>query len=773
MGSEARARLGLWAMLVAALFSFNQVFGDSDYPGPAILGMFIASGIVIALRRLGLGSIVTGIVSLLGLSWYLSLIFEAKETLWSLPTPTSLAGLADAVVRVQSHSQIDFAPVPLRPGYAILVVGALWIAVTVGEIATFRWRRPLAASALPLVLFVVSLVVGTGQAATFYVILFLTAMLTYWGLEASHRLRSWGRWIGAWSHHKEREPQSLTGGMARRLGASCLVAAIVSPLFLPTLEDGLLKWKSGIGNDGSGGTSGRVNPWASLQPQLVNQTDEVLFTMSADRAEYWRLISLENFDGVNWSEDSTERTPAAGGLVGGDFPPPTADTKTFTQEIEIAGLEGSALPAVLSPVQIRNLEDDSSEAAQAFSYDTQSGATFLANGFDEGDRFEIRSELLDVNYEDLVAAEAGELPDLYRRLPAPLSGEVQDLVARWTKGAESDFEKLVAIQDELRNISNFEYSLEPNLPSPDATGRDYLTSFLIDVKAGYCQQYAAAFAAIARHLGYSARVSVGFLPGDQDSVSRQFTVTGKDAHAWPEVYFDRYGWVRFEATPRISANTPDYTEPPIEGLGPAVPAGVAGGAAEAIFNPDGPGGRGGGSFDDAPGGASPLNVDGAPAFPGVDGRPGETIDKEWQRTFGRILTFLIAATLLFLVLVPALKERQTRRRYRSATKPDALAEAAFAEFQDDGADLASPRRPSESASAYAARMAAAEKVAERSAMRLAAIYEAAAFAGEDISPQQAEEARRLAHRMRSQLWAKASWWERAVRLFSPRRLRAN
>jgi hypothetical protein len=190
------------------------------------------------------------------------------------------------------------------------------------------------------------------------------------------------------------------------------------------------------------------------------------------------------------------------------------------------------------------------------------------------------------------------------------------------------------------------------------------------------------------------------------------------------------------------------------------------------LNDNGPGGRGGGAFDDAPGGADqPITLDGNRGAGGVGGG-GEIIDKEWQKTFARIVTGLVGATLIFLLLVPGLKEMRTRRRYRSAEGSDALAAAAFAEFQDEAADLASSRRSSESASAYATRLAASEKVAERSALRLAAIYEAAAFAGEDISPQQASEARRLAHRMRSQLWAKASWWERAVRLFSPRNLRA-
>jgi transglutaminase/protease-like cytokinesis protein 3 len=290
-----------------------------------------------------------------------------------------------------------------------------------------------------------------------------------------------------------------------------------------------------------------VNPWASLQPQLINQTDEVLFTIKAGRAEYWRLISLENFDGVNWSEDSTERTASPDGTIGGSFSPEA--TKSFSQEIVIEGLGGSAIPAALSPASVRRSDQEGAEATAGFSFDGDSRAAFQAEGFDEGDTFTIESSVLDASYKDLVGAEAGELGSLYHRLPEPLSDDVQALVAQWTRKANTDFEKLVAIQDELRDITNFEYSLEPNLPSPGTSGRDYLTSFLIDVKAGYCQQYAAAFAAIARQLGFPSRVSVGFLPGAQDSTSGEFTVTGVDAHAWAEVYFEGFGWVRFEATP--------------------------------------------------------------------------------------------------------------------------------------------------------------------------------------------------------------------------------
>ena len=53
---------------------------------------------------------------------------------------------------------------------------------------------------------------------------------------------------------------------------------------------------------------------------------------------------------------------------------------------------------------------------------------------------------------------------------------------------------------------------------------------------------------MARSLGIPARVAVGYTPGlDQGDGSRQ--VLGKNAHAWPEIWFDGLGWVLFEPTP--------------------------------------------------------------------------------------------------------------------------------------------------------------------------------------------------------------------------------
>ena len=49
-------------------------------------------------------------------------------------------------------------------------------------------------------------------------------------------------------------------------------------------------------------------------------------------------------------------------------------------------------------------------------------------------------------------------------------------------------------------------------------------------------------------IGLPARVAVGFTPGELNA-DGSYSVFGKNAHAWPEVWFDGIGWVPFEPTP--------------------------------------------------------------------------------------------------------------------------------------------------------------------------------------------------------------------------------
>jgi hypothetical protein len=76
-----------------------------------------------------------------------------------------------------------------------------------------------------------------------------------------------------------------------------------------------------------------------------------------------------------------------------------------------------------------------------------------------------------------------------------------------------------------------------------------LESFLFSDKRGYCQQFAGAMALLLRMGGVPARVATGFTTGAYDSSKHRYVVSDTDAHAWVEVYFPQYGWVRFDPTP--------------------------------------------------------------------------------------------------------------------------------------------------------------------------------------------------------------------------------
>ena len=103
--------------------------------------------------------------------------------------------------------------------------------------------------------------------------------------------------------------------------------------------------------------------------------------------------------------------------------------------------------------------------------------------------------------------------------------------------------------------------------APDGIGGNAFETFLSDAapggRIGYCEQFASAMAVMARMDGIPARVAVGFLEPD-DLGNGDFEYSSCDLHAWPELYFEGAGWVRFEPTPSGRAEVaPDYSTVPV------------------------------------------------------------------------------------------------------------------------------------------------------------------------------------------------------------------
>lgn len=187
------------------------------------------------------------------------------------------------------------------------------------------------------------------------------------------------------------------------------------------------------------------------------------------------------------------------------------------------------------------------------AYYNDSGEVFITRGVEYGDSYSFAAYSLDAEDEQMAALTAAVLPgsdpdyqsamDAYMNLPATLDADVYWLTQRVIENARTPYEKAVAIRNHLTS-GEYQYRMDMEMPP---SGRDFVSYFLLDAKEGYCTYYASAMAVMARLAGLPSRYIEGYLV--QPDPSGETLVTGDNAHAWVEIYFEGVGWITFDATP--------------------------------------------------------------------------------------------------------------------------------------------------------------------------------------------------------------------------------
>lgn len=97
------------------------------------------------------------------------------------------------------------------------------------------------------------------------------------------------------------------------------------------------------------------------------------------------------------------------------------------------------------------------------------------------------------------------------------------------------------------NREEFFYSLQT---AP--LGRHGADEFLFDLRSGYCEYYASAFAILMRAAGIPTRVVTGYHGGLWQASEQYLLVRQSDAHAWTEVWLPNRGWVRVDPTAAVA-----------------------------------------------------------------------------------------------------------------------------------------------------------------------------------------------------------------------------
>jgi transglutaminase-like putative cysteine protease len=289
------------------------------------------------------------------------------------------------------------------------------------------------------------------------------------------------------------------------------------------------------------------DPFISINAQLDERAVRDLFKVRTEDPQYWRLYTLDVFDGEEWR--SSDPDGSVGGQVvttptdvlpqapGYTYP---ADAESLVQTFRVLSDFGGAhaLPMALTAEGIAGPIGD-------ITWDPYLAQAFIDGGLEEGLEYTVRSRIVVPTPEELDRVDhlAPRRYGQWTELPADLDPRFGQMAERWTADATSDYRRVLAIQQHFHG-EGFVYSTDVE-PADDA---DAMLEFLTQTKTGFCQQYATAMAVLVRELGIPARLAVGYRAGtEQDDGT--YLVQSKDAHAWVEVFFEGYGWLQFEPTP--------------------------------------------------------------------------------------------------------------------------------------------------------------------------------------------------------------------------------
>ncbi|QGN31911.1 DUF3488 and transglutaminase-like domain-containing protein [Microlunatus sp. Gsoil 973] len=543
MRAGIRYGVAVTVACILASFTLAPLTQDPSFLGPSWLLIIAINAIGVLARRtrLGSGGALAGqVLALLGFLYLVS-----KQLTADLPGAKEydfLDRMAYLLNEAGVHVQSEAAPMPPDDGVKLLFIGSIGVITILTDVLVVSLRRPVLGLAPPLTVF---LVPAIGLSADTGWWPFLCLAVGYLGILIADGLNTTARWTRGLSS------DSAAGSMAGEAGvvvwraatyvaAPALVFALIGSAVLPTLALG--SWSFGDGS-GSGGPLRLSDPTLDLKRNLTLPQNKVVLTYRTNKptGTYLRMASLPAFSQAGWQNAQTQieqgdHLPQPPGLT-------EATGKNRRTTIKIQDFASEYLPLPFAPVSF--------DARGSWGYDPQSLVVISSDR--RGDRdnatqgleYSVTSRDVTPDARGLEQSLVGNPPDVDRTtaLPQDLPKNIVNLARRITSGVSSPAAKAAAIQSYLRNPDNFTYSTDPR----PGSGYQALENFLFRDKHGYCEQFAASMAVMARAVGIPSRVAVGFLPGTRHG--DVWTVTARDSHAWPELYYSGYGWVRYEPTP--------------------------------------------------------------------------------------------------------------------------------------------------------------------------------------------------------------------------------
>jgi transglutaminase-like putative cysteine protease len=758
--------LGLLAvagLAAATAFAFGRVFAGRLPTWELVAAALASVAIATLFERRGL--LLATLASLAGLALAITWIVLPQTTWYGLPTLRTLRAVGRSLEYVGQQARVRVAPTPPLPPLMLAAVTAVWTASFSAHALAIRAGSPLLAVLPPIALVGFADTVLDDGARPVYAVVLLCAALAVIFSDGLRRIRQWGP---VWSSSRAHRLGSSVKG-SRPVAAFVVLAAVLVPGVLPGFRSGPLVDLSTEGGEGFG-----LDPFVSIQAQLDEQESRDLFEVQAEDGTYWRLYSLDQFDGVSFTSSdplAAERgleftSPAELPRQPGNDTPEDAPSRSYV----FRTLTDIAAPWVPMPHRTETLTLTDGEV----TYDPFLNQAVIDGGLDDGFEYSVKARDVLPSGEDLDAASANLLTEaqygLWTSLPGSLDPRIEQISEQWTAGEPNAYRKVLAIQRRFQ--SDFGYDKGVDLLGDE----DALLRFLTETRVGGCQQFAVSMAAMVRSLGIPARVAVGYQPGTETE-DGTFLVQTKEAHAWVEVLFPGYGWLPFEPTPGRGVRPATMVDTYLNPTAPA-PVGPDPSGTPAQ-NPLGPGGAGGQRCEAAgvpgqlcnsdflnpgAGGAAEL----PPGFLG-GGAPPPSIEDEsgYSVPYRLILLVMLALGVILLIVVPIVKASARRFMLRRSMEPREHVLAAYRVFDGEAADIGMGRRDGETLDEHRARLAATVAFSDGHLGRLTEAAGRAAYASEPPSRAEADASVRDAHAVVKDLRKQAGLLRRIVGTYRP------
>lgn len=688
-----------WAMsgaiataVIGASLSLNGVLRGWAWLLPVITTVVTVAVALAVLRALRAQPLVVTLGGLVALVFILiSTFFRQQSVAGFLPSADTMAELRRLTRRAGETVVSESAPVAPNVGIVLVTCACLGLVVVLIDALAVPLGMPATSGVGLLAILVVPamikpLSVGLPAFIVTAVGYLMIIAISQWFTPDPRVQSAAGRGSG----HLRRT--AITGVIA-------LAVAVLVPLVVPGFDRGTFPQGSRLN---PWGPSNGLNPMITLGNSLRNPTGDgrITYATSSSRSLYLRSVTIDRFEGETWSPDDRNSNR----LVG-----PGSITPTYQVRGEVAReltavdtgqFTSPYLPVPFAPEAVTGLSG-------RWAWDPATLSIKAENTTSRNQQYIVFSSAPRLTPEALAQAtgSASGIPTEFLQIPANVPDVIRQTTDKVVGNNVNPFTKALAIQRYLRS-AEFTYSLQaPVQGGYDGNGISVLADFLTQ-KSGYCVHFSSAMAVMARLEGIPSRIAVGYAPGrltgesvalaGQGSFS-EYEVDARDAHAWPELYFEGLGWVPFEPTPSRGV-VPDY----------ASEASLPGGSSTNIEGDE-----------LLPGAATPQ-----PSIPAV---PVPGAGAEGQGPGSAIITALYgSAAVLALLLVlasprlvrTAIRTRRLKQPPGSAGKgaggtgPTNAPALAWAELLDLAADYGVPAGQSETPRLFSARLRNSDALGE-------------------------------------------------------------